>query len=123
MNRNMKISMYIFLSVFLLVLSACTTKQIEPVAVKAVPKEGYIIVRNDTVFFVGDKTFETKVELQNDMEQQMNKDHPSDIVLGFKNKDAYNQLKTGDKIKVWPSQILESYPSKMIIEKFEIVEK
>ncbi|EJS73408.1 DUF3221 domain-containing protein [Bacillus cereus] len=122
MNRNMKISMYIFLSVFLLVLSACTT-QVEPVAVKAVPKEGYIIVRNDTVFFVGDKTFETKVELRNYMEQQMNKEYPSDIVLSFKEKDAYNKLKTGDKIKVWSSQILESYPAKMIVEKFEIVEK
>lgn len=53
----------------------------------------------------------------------MNKDHPSDIVLGFKDKDAYNKLKTGDRIKVWSSQILESYPAKMIVEEFEIVEK
>ncbi|MBJ3789267.1 DUF3221 domain-containing protein, partial [Bacillus sp. OA1] len=30
---------------------------------------------------------------------------------------------TGDKIKVWFSQILESYPAKMIVEKFEIVGK
>ncbi len=123
MNRNMKISMYIFLSVFLLVLSACTTKQVEPVAVKAVSKEGYIIVRNDTVFFVGDKTFETKVELRNYMEQQMNKEYPSDIVLSFKDKNASNQLKTGDKIKVWSSHILESYPGQMIVEKFEVAEK
>lgn len=120
MNRHMKISMYIFFSVFLLVLSACTTKQ---VAVKAIPKEGYIVLRNDTVFFVGDKTFETKVELQNYVEQQMSKEYPSDIVLSFKDKDAYSQLKTGDKIKVWSSKILESYPAKMIVEKFEIVEK
>lgn len=53
----------------------------------------------------------------------MNKEHPSDIVLSFKDKDAYSQLKTGDKIKVWSSKILESYPAKMIVEKFEIVEK
>ncbi|EEM87546.1 hypothetical protein bthur0012_44660 [Bacillus thuringiensis serovar pulsiensis BGSC 4CC1] len=116
----MKISMYIFLSAFLLVISACTTKQ---VAVKAITKEGYIILRNDTVFFVDDKTFHTKVELQHYMEQQMNKEHPSDIVLSFKDKDAYNKLKTGDKIKVWSSQTLESYPAKMIVEKFEVVEK
>ncbi|EDX66862.1 MULTISPECIES: DUF3221 domain-containing protein [Bacillus] len=120
MNRHMKISMYIFLSAFLLVISACTTKQ---VAVKAITKEGYIILRNDTVFFVGDKTFETKIELQNYIEQQMNQDYPSDIVLIFKDKDAYDQLKTGDKIKVWSSQMLESYPAKMIVERFEIVEK
>ena len=52
----------------------------------------------------------------------MNKEYPSDIVLSFKDKDAYNQLNTGDKIKVWSSQMLESYPAKMIVEKFEIVE-
>ncbi|MBJ8068796.1 DUF3221 domain-containing protein [Bacillus cereus] len=113
----------LFLGVFLIILSACTMKTVEKVAVKEVPKEGYIILRNDTVFFVGDKTFETKVELQNYMEQQMNKEHPSDTVLSFKDKNAYDQLKTGDKINVWSSQILESYPAKMIVEKFELVEK
>ncbi|MEC2919954.1 DUF3221 domain-containing protein [Bacillus tropicus] len=120
MNRHVKIFMYIFFSVFLLILSACTTKQVE---VKKVPEEGYIIVRNNAVFFVGDKTFHTKVDLQHYIEQQMNKEYPSDIVLSFKDKDAYNQLNTGDKIKVWSSQMLESYPAKMIVEKFEIVEK
>ncbi|HFJ9440454.1 MULTISPECIES: DUF3221 domain-containing protein [Bacillus] len=118
MNRHMKKLM--FLSVFLIILSACTTKQVE---VKKVPEEGYIIVRNDTVFFVSDKTFETKVELQNYIEQQMNKEYPSHIVLSFKDKGAYKLLKTGDKIKVWASQTLESYPVKMIVEKFKIVEK
>ncbi|EEM94043.1 hypothetical protein bthur0013_45850 [Bacillus thuringiensis IBL 200] len=117
----MKIVM--FLSIFLAILSACTTKQVEQVTVKEVPKEGYIILRNDTVFFADNKKFNTKVELQNYIEQQMNKDHPSHIVLSFKDKYAYKQLKTGDKIKVWFSQILESYPAKMIVEKFEIVEK
>ncbi|MBE7146824.1 DUF3221 domain-containing protein [Bacillus mycoides] len=123
MNRNMKISMHIFLSVLLIILSACTTKTVEQVGVKEEPKEGYVILRNGTIFFDSDKTFKTKVELQNYMEQQMNTEHPSHTVLSFKNKDAYNQLKTGDKIKVWSSQTLESYPSKMIVEKFEIVEK
>ncbi|NIA60863.1 DUF3221 domain-containing protein [Bacillus pacificus] len=118
MNRHMKKLM--FLSIFLIILSACTTKQ---VAVKEVHKEGYIILRNDKVFLAEDKTFETKVELQNYIEQQINKEHPSHTVLSFKDKSAYNQLKTGDKIKVWSSQTLESYPAKMIVEKFEIVEK
>ncbi|MDP7990546.1 DUF3221 domain-containing protein [Bacillus sp. MHSD_36] len=121
MNRHMKKLM--FLSVFLIILSACTTKQVEQVVVKKVPEEGYVIVKNDTVFFVSDKTFETKVELQNYIEQQMNKEYPSHIVLSFKVKDAYNKLKTGDKIKVWSSQTLESYPAKMMVEKFEVVEK
>ncbi|HDR4420806.1 TPA: DUF3221 domain-containing protein [Bacillus cereus] len=118
MNRHMKKLM--FLSVLLIILSACTTKQVE---VKKVPEEGYVIVRNDTVFFVSDKTFETIIELQNYIEQQMNKEYPSHIVLNFKDKGAYKRLKTGDKIKVWSSQTLESYPVKMIVEKFEIVEK
>lgn len=47
MSRNMRVSMYIFFSVFLIILSACTTKQVE---VKKVPEEGYVIVRNDAVF-------------------------------------------------------------------------
>ncbi|HDR3490978.1 DUF3221 domain-containing protein [Bacillus wiedmannii] len=121
MNRRMK--NFMFLSVFLIILSACDIKQVEQVAVKKVPEEGYVIVRNDTVFFVDDKTFNTKVELQHYMEQQINKEHPSHIVLSFKDKGTYKQLKAGDRIKVWFSQILESYPAKMIVEKFEIVEK
>ncbi|MED1409068.1 MULTISPECIES: DUF3221 domain-containing protein [Bacillus] len=120
----MRKATFFFISIlFLIILSACTTKTVEQVGVKEEPKEGYAILRNDTVFFVGDKTFETKVELQNYIEQQINKEHPSDTVLNFKDKDASNQLKTGDKIKVWSSQILESYPAKMIVEKFEMLEK
>ncbi|MGG0183111.1 DUF3221 domain-containing protein [Bacillus tropicus] len=123
MDRHMKFSMFMFLGVVLIILAACTTKLVEQVAVKEVPKEGYIILRNETVFLADDKTFETKIELQNYIEQQVNQDYPSDIVLIFKDKDAYDQLKTGDKIKVWSSQMLESYPAKMIVEKFEIVVK
>lgn len=123
MDRHMKFSMFMFLGVVLIILAACTTKSVEQVAVKEVPKEGYIILRNETVFLADDKTFETKIELQNYIEQQMNQDYPLDIVLIFKDKDAYDQLKTGDKIKVWSSQTFESYPVKMIVEKFEIAEK
>ncbi|HFR4184201.1 TPA: DUF3221 domain-containing protein [Bacillus cereus] len=123
MDRHMKFSMFMFLGVVLIILAACTTKSVEQVAVKEVPKEGYIILRNETVSLADDKTFETKIELQNYIEQQMNQDYPSDIVLIFKDKDAYDQLKTGDKIKVWSSQTFESYPVKMIVEKFEIAEK
>ena len=49
------------------------------------------------MFLADDKTFETKIELQNYIEQQMNQDYPSDIVLIFKDKDAYDQLKQGIK--------------------------
>ena len=48
MNRHMKIVM--FLSVFLVVLSACDTKQVEQVTVKEVPKEGYIILEMTRCF-------------------------------------------------------------------------
>lgn len=75
------------------------------------------------MFFDSDKTFKTKAELQNYIEQQINKEHPSDTILRLNDKSAYDQLKTGDKIKVWSSQVLESYPAKMIVEKLEIVEK
>lgn len=91
----MKIVM--FLSVFLVVLSACDTKQVEQVTVKEVPKEGYIILRNDTMFLPMIKRLKQKVELQHYIEQQMNKEHPAHIVLSFKDKDAYKQLKQGIK--------------------------
>ncbi|MDH4420781.1 MULTISPECIES: DUF3221 domain-containing protein [Bacillus] len=120
MKRN---SLMAYLYVFLIILSACTSPQISTTVEQTVTKEGYVILKNDRVYFIGDKTFEMKVELQNYIEQQMNKEHPSDIVLSFKDKHAYNQLKTGNKIKVWSSQIIESYPAKMIVEKFEIVDK
>ncbi|EJR51137.1 hypothetical protein IIM_03505 [Bacillus cereus VD107] len=80
-------------------------------------------MRDGTIFFDSDKTFKTKAELQNYIEQQINKEHPSDTILRLNDKSAYDQLKTGDKIKVWSSQALESYPAKMIVEKLEIVEK
>ncbi len=73
MDRHMKFSMFMFLGVVLIILAACTTKLVEQVTVKEVPKEGYIILRNGTVFLADDKTFETKVELQNYIEQQINK--------------------------------------------------
>ncbi|MES9700541.1 DUF3221 domain-containing protein [Bacillus sp. JJ927] len=107
----------LFSGVFLIILSACTTKPVEQVGVKEEPKEGYVILRNGTIFFDSDKTFKTKVELQNYMEQQINKEVPSDIILSLNDKRAYKQLETGNKIKVWSSKILESYPAQMIVEK------
>ncbi|RFT66197.1 DUF3221 domain-containing protein [Bacillus clarus] len=38
-------------------------------------------------------------------------------------ESTHKQLKSGYKIKVWSSRIFESYSEKMIVEKFEIVEK
>lgn len=48
---------------------------------------------------------------------------PADTILRLGDKNAYKQLKSGYKIRVWSSQILESYPGKMTVNKFEIVEK
>ncbi len=49
MNRYIKKLMFII--VCLTILSACTTKRVEQVAVKKVHEEGYVILRDGTVFF------------------------------------------------------------------------
>ncbi|CJV92063.1 Uncharacterised protein [Streptococcus pneumoniae] len=40
MDRHMKFSMFMFLGVVLIILAACTTKQVEQVAVKKYLKRG-----------------------------------------------------------------------------------
>ncbi len=121
---------YVLLVVSFVVLTACTSnEQIEnePANVhQQIEKgamEGYVMVKNKTVYFIMNKKFETIEELQSYIDQHLHMDIPADTILNFNDKIAYGKLKSGYKIKVWSSQILESYPAKMIVNKFEIVEK
>lgn len=86
-------------------------------------KEGYVLRKGEQIYFAAAEQFETKEQLQVYIAEQMKKEHPTDIILQFEDKDAYKQLQTGDKIEVWSSQILESYPSKMIVERFVVRDK
>ncbi|MDZ5605794.1 DUF3221 domain-containing protein [Bacillus pseudomycoides] len=131
MKRNtLMLCIYVLLVVSFVVLTACTSnEQIEnePANVHQQTEkgamEGYVMVKNKTVYFIMNKKFETIEELQSYIDQHLHMDIPADTILNFNDKIAYGKLKSGYKIKVWSSQILESYPAKMIVNKFEIVEK
>lgn len=121
---------YVLLVVSFVMLPACTrNEQIEnePANVHQQTEkgamEGYVMVKNKTVYFIMNKKFETIEELQSYIDQHLHMDIPADTILNFNDEIAYGKLKSGYKIKVWSSQILESYPAKMIVNKFEIVEK
>ncbi|MEY8348825.1 DUF3221 domain-containing protein [Bacillus cereus] len=120
---------YILLIVSFTILTACTRNEQtenEPLNVqqtKTGAMEGYVMVKNKTVYFIRNKTFETIEELQSYIDQRLHMDIPADMILNFDDESAYGKLKSGYKIKVWSSQILESYPAKMIVNKFEIVEE
>ncbi|WP_459499133.1 DUF3221 domain-containing protein [Bacillus sp. C1] len=107
---------FVFLGISLTLLTSCAFKQTGT-------EEGYVMLNGDTVYFIMNKKFDTKTELQNYMEQQMNGEFPANTVLSFDDKSSYKQLKSGYKIKVWSSEILTTYPERMIVKKFEIVEK
>ncbi|WP_439740855.1 DUF3221 domain-containing protein [Bacillus pseudomycoides] len=131
MKRNTwMLCVYILLAVFFVILTACTRNgqtENEPVNIQQQTEkgvmEGYVIVKNTTVYFISNKKFKTKKGLQEYVELQQHLDTPADTILHFGDKNAYKQLKSGYKIKVWFSKILESYPGKMTVNQFEIVEK
>ncbi|MEN1935142.1 DUF3221 domain-containing protein [Paenibacillus sp. 102] len=131
MKRNrLMLCMCVLFIVFSATLTACTRNEQtedEPVNVQQSAEkgvmEGYVIVKNTTVYFISNKKFKTKKGLQEYMELQQYLDTPGDTILHFNDKSAYEKLKSGYKIKVWFSEILESYPGKMTVNKFEIVEK
>ncbi|EEL48981.1 hypothetical protein bcere0022_37450 [Bacillus cereus Rock3-44] len=121
---------YVLLLVSFTILTACTRNEQtenEPLNVQQQTEtsaiEGYVMVKNQTVYFIRNKTFETIEELQSYIEQRLHMNIPADMVLNFDDESAYEKLKSGYKIKVWSSHILESYPGKMIVNRFEIIEK
>lgn len=126
----LKLCVYVLLLVSFTILTACARNEQtenEPLNVQQQTEtgaiEGYVMVKNQTVYFIRNKTFETIEELQRHIDQRLHMNIPADIVLNFDDESAYEKLKSGYKIKVWSSQILESYPAKMIVNKFEIVEE
>ncbi|WP_369903350.1 DUF3221 domain-containing protein [Bacillus manliponensis] len=82
--------------------------------------EGYVIKKDEQIYFIEKKQFETKEQLQIYMDESMKKEHPTDMILRFEDKNTYKKLQTGDRVEVWSSQTLESYPAQMIVERFKI---
>ncbi|PEI91045.1 hypothetical protein CN679_15215 [Bacillus pseudomycoides] len=131
MKRNTwMLCVYVLFIVSFVILTACTRNEQtenEPANVQQQTEqgvmEGYVIVKNTAVYFISNKKFKTKKGLQRYVDQQKHINIPADTILRFGDENAYKQLKSGYKIKVWFSEILESYPGKMTVNKFEIVEK
>ena len=122
--------MYVPLTVFVVILTACTSNEQtvnEPANVQQQTEqgamEGYVMVKDKTVYFIMNKKFETIEELQSYIDQHLHMDISADMILNLSDESAYKKLKSGYKIKVWSSRILESQPGRIIVNKFEIVER
>lgn len=81
-------------------------------------KEGYVIFKNNKIYFIKS---ENNVSYQKILDKIEDKQHPSDSILTSHNLNLLQDIESGDKIKIWIKQVIESYPQKLIIEKYEQV--
>ncbi|PGC46197.1 hypothetical protein COM24_28505 [Bacillus toyonensis] len=81
-------------------------------------KEGYVIIKNNKIYFIKS---ENDVSYQKILDKIEEKQHPSDSILTSHNLNLLQNIESGDKIKIWIKQVIESYPQKLIIEKYEQV--
>ncbi|MBG0964097.1 DUF3221 domain-containing protein [Bacillus sp. SRB1LM] len=81
-------------------------------------KEGYVIFKNNKIYFIKS---ENDVSYQKILDKIKDKQHPSDSILTSHNLNLLQDIESGDKIKIWIKQVIESYPQKLIIEKYEQV--
>ena len=80
--------------------------------------QGYIVFKDKKVYFIDEKEIKNS-NIIGYLEQSLKKEHPSAFILNFNDSDAVKVLKTGDKIKIWVSEILESYPGRYTVTKYE----
>ncbi|MDM5191206.1 DUF3221 domain-containing protein [Bacillus hominis] len=81
-------------------------------------KEGYVIFKNNKIYFIQN---EDNINYQKILDKIKDKQHPSDSILTSHNPNLLQDIESGDKIKIWIKQVIESYPQKLIIEKYEQV--
>lgn len=78
---------------------------------------GYVIINTNSVYFIHEKDLPENIQW-NEMEEFMG--HPSDYVLFGQPVEAIsNELHTGAKVKIWYSQVLETYPARIKIDKIK----
>lgn len=87
---------------------------------------GYVIVKGRLIYFIKEKELldEYGENIENikwdDLSKSNYMGHPTDCVLFGKPVEAIeDKLKTGDKVEIWYSLILESYPGKIKVEKIQ----
>ncbi|WP_242218544.1 DUF3221 domain-containing protein [Bacillus cereus group sp. BfR-BA-01380] len=82
---------------------------------------GYILLKEDTVFFIYEKIIKSDYDRKN-LEQRLKWRFPADAILHFNNPNIEKELQTGDKVRIEYSEILESYPAKIQVTKFEKIQ-
>lgn len=80
---------------------------------------GYIVINSNTIYFIHENELPSEKDIKWD-EMATFMGHPSDYVLyGDPVEDIFEELQTGDKIEIWYSQVLESYPARLKVEKIK----
>lgn len=82
--------------------------------------EGYILLKEERIYFAANQDIKTG-DIETYIREQMKKEHPTDAVLHL--KGTYGQLENGQKIKIWYTEILESYPEQIPVLKYKVLEK
>ncbi|PHB98015.1 hypothetical protein COF04_24785 [Bacillus toyonensis] len=82
--------------------------------------EGYILLKKERIYFAANQDIKTG-DIETYIREQMKKEHPTDIVLHLKGTDG--QLENGQKIKIWYTEIRESYPAQIPVLKYKVLEK
>jgi hypothetical protein len=80
--------------------------------------QGYVIFKDEKIYFIEEQEIKDS-NITGYIEQSLKKEHPSDFLLNFNDLNAAKDLETGDKIKIWVNEILESYPGRYNVTKYE----
>lgn len=114
----------LFITCVALLIIKKTVKEIDlkstvnPASETASIKQGYVMLKNSKIYFIHNKDNDN---FQNIFDKIKDKQHPSDSILTSHNPDLLKNIENGDKIKIWIKQVIETYPQKLIIEKYEKV--
>ncbi|ENQ3105329.1 DUF3221 domain-containing protein [Bacillus cereus] len=119
----------VFLIIFMIVLTwkidtnSELTRSTMKTSNSAVSKgiDGYILLKGDTVYFIEEKHIKDAYDRKH-LEERLKRKIPADAILHFNNASIEKGLQTGDKVEIWYSEILESYPAKIQVTKIEKIQ-
>ncbi|HDX9579617.1 TPA: DUF3221 domain-containing protein [Bacillus pseudomycoides] len=97
-------------------LTRCTTKTVNDAVSKGI--DGYILLKGDIVYFIEEKYIKDDYDREH-LEERLKRKIPADAVLHFNNPNIKKELRTGDKVRIECSKILESFPAKVQVTKLE----
>ncbi|MEH7462873.1 DUF3221 domain-containing protein [Bacillus thuringiensis] len=83
--------------------------------------DGYILLKRDTVYFIEEKHIKDDYDRKN-LEERLKRRIPAGAILHFNNPNIEKEIRTGDKVRIECSEILESYPAKMQVTKLEKIQ-